>query len=423
LRSTQPRRMSSSKRQLAISLFTFTVLTLFSLRLQKPLPKVDEKQIGEFIEKYGHNMRTLHEALDGGAKAVEQAISGQINRLSLSEIRHMLMHDVNTAGDASHNIITSHCLNQPEPTPGGRYRARDTLSSEIVSGFVWGELIRAKGKAVYLELAHLFEQFSRVPQIAPAAGLLWEGWAHGHISKGGTFDLTPMFDHKDKKQTKKQIKDVHISFGPLEMRVFSSNELLSVTQTRTKYWIPSSANNPTFDSFFYHQGTGKNTGVGLQMTLSNCHTINPTGLDMLYDHLNADQRSEAQHWFVFVIREGYEFRWPDLSAKQLKKFRFFTMELKLPDGKHLSFTSVHASVADAVFVGADGKIFEGGVGAVGAEPNDQLVLPQDVKTTEDEDRTAVDEECNLEKDVEGDQEGANSGEVGTRDLGSKCVYS
>jgi len=41
------------------------------------------------------------------------------------------------------------------------------------------------------------------------------------------------------------------------------------------------------------------------------------------------------------------------GTEQLKKFRFFTMELKLPDG-------------------ADPKIFEG---AVGEEPDGQLVLP------------------------------------------------
>jgi hypothetical protein len=204
------------------------------------------------------------------------------------------------------------------------------------------------------------------------------------------------------------------------MRVSSSNELLSVTQARTKYWIPAAANNPTFDSFFYHKVTGEDdTGIGLQMMLGDRHTVNPTGLEMHYGRLNADRKTETQHWFFFVIHEGRKFRYPALSAEPLKKFRFFTLELKLPDGKHLSLTLAHASVADDVFVGANTDILEG---AVGAEPDDQLVLPQDDKTTEGEDRTAVDEECNSEKDVEEDQEGANSGELGTRDLGSKCVY-
>jgi hypothetical protein len=212
LRSTHP-RTSSSKRQLAISLFTLTVLTPFSLQLQKPLPEVEKKRICKLIKEYGYNMGTLRKALDNGTKAIEQAISGQVNWLALSTIREMIANHTDAAGDASHSIISSRCLNQPEPTSGGRYRATDTLSSEIVRSFVWKELFPAKGRAVYLELAHLFEQFSRVPQTAPAAGSLWEGWPHGHISKGGTFVLTPIFVRKGKKQSKEQIKDVCISLA------------------------------------------------------------------------------------------------------------------------------------------------------------------------------------------------------------------
>jgi hypothetical protein len=129
------------------------------------------------------------------------------------------------------------------------------------------------------------------------------------------------------------------------------------------------------------------------------------GLEMVYRHLNANRgaKPKPQHWLVFVIREGYKFRCQEPPAEQLKKFCFFTTEVKLPNGKRLSLTSVHASVADDDVVG----IFDG---AVRVDPDGQPVLPKDDKTAEDEDRMEVDEGWDSEEDIEEDQEGADNGE-------------
>jgi hypothetical protein len=332
----------------AISIFTLTVLTLFSLRLQESLSTLDEKYIGEQIEMYGCNMRTLREILTSGPEGVQQAISRMISGLSISDIRYMLRNNADAAGDPSHNLITSHCLDQPQPKSGGRYLVTDTLSSVITSTVVWNKLFHARGKAVYIEFTHLFEHFSRIPQAAAAAGRLWEGWAHGRISEGGTFTLTPIFADKEQNQD-----DVRISLSPREMSLFTAKDLPSATQTPTKYWIPFSDNNPTFDSFFYHKGIG----IGLQMTVAANHSLNAQGLDMLYRRLNARKSgSTLRHWFVFVICEGYKFRCQAPSAGQLKKFCFFTMKLKPPKGKHLSLPLAHASVADGGFVGANPNV-------------------------------------------------------------------
>jgi hypothetical protein len=100
-----------------ISIFTLTVLTLFSLRLQESLSKVDEKYIGEHIEMYGCNMRTLREVLRSGSEGIQQVISRKIEQLSIADIRCMLRNNADAAGDASHNItLISLNLNQGDGT-------------------------------------------------------------------------------------------------------------------------------------------------------------------------------------------------------------------------------------------------------------------------------------------------------------------
>jgi hypothetical protein len=229
--------------------------------------------------------------------------------------------------------------------------------------------------------AHMFERFSRLPKPLQPRDRYGRDEHTVTSPKVELLTLPPSLitrtRRKARSKARSNIKTKSLFPLALKMSIFRPKEpppatLPSATQTRTKYWIPSAANNPTFDSFFYHKGTGEDTGIGLQVTLGARDMINPTGLETLYYRLNAGQRTKRRHWFVFVICKGYKLPCPEPSAEQLKKFRFFTMELKLPDGELLSLPLVHASVVDDVFVGADPKIFEG---AVGEEPDGQLVLP------------------------------------------------
>ena len=107
--------------------------------------------------------------------------------------------------------------------------------------------------------------------------------------------------------------------GPM---IFSSRRLNSTTRDPAKYVLPSASNGPTFDSFFR---CGE-IGAGLQMTLSEDHTLNIKGLRMLYSRLNAFKRA------VFCFCRSTRTQVPTYMAR----FKYFTLNLPMSDSEHVS---------------------------------------------------------------------------------------
>ena len=291
-------------------------------------------------------MRTLVEVLSTGPEPVTKQIWMTASQLDTSKLKSMITSNVNDVGNAYHSIVTTVCLDQPQPEAGIKYRSRDTPEQAIAGRIAMEALLGSHGKAVYVDLIHLLETFSKIPGARASAGWVWEHWAHAQIRKGGNFTLKPITFKQptrivERSNRKTPISDttqsIRISIPSLNIGCFDVNESTDAT-CKDQYFIPASKNNATFDAFFHYEsdGTGQPPcGIGLQMTLSGTHSLKAEGLKALYDRLQA--RTATRHMYVVVIRRGHGFKKfkPTPSLTQQRRFRFFTMELDLPTGMYL----------------------------------------------------------------------------------------
>ena len=114
----------------------------------------------------------------------------------------------------------------------------------------------------------------------------------------------------------------------LTTHIFTSRDLNLTTRDPAKYFIPFAYNNPTFDSFFR---CGE-VGVGLQMTISEEHTLDIKGLCMIYGRL----MHSAEQVFVFVIPPGRKFRCKKPTPTYMAWFKCFTLNLPMSDSENIS---------------------------------------------------------------------------------------
>ena len=292
-------------------------------------------------------MRTLIVVLSEGPEIVANNIWMTAKQLDTSKLKSIITNNVNDVGDASHSIVTTVCLDQPQPEAGIRYRSRDTPEQAIAGHIAMEALLGSHGKAVYVDHIHLLETFSKIPGARTSAGWVWEHWAHAQICKGGNFTLDPITFQEPTRASERSnptdqqtpISDttqpIQISIPPLNIHRFDAKDQTSTT-CGDEYFIPTNKNNATFDAFFHHQSDsiGQSCGIGLQMTLSDTHSLNAKGLKALHDRLQA--RTCTRHMYVVVIRKGRGFKnfKPTPSSSQHQQFRFFTMELDLPVGMY-----------------------------------------------------------------------------------------
>jgi len=247
----------------------------------------------------------------------------------------MVVNNVELLADAPHSIVTTVCIDQPK-YGASAYLFSDTPAQTIAGRVAWGELLRTHGKAVYVELTHLFDTFSRVPQARGSAGWIWEQYVDKRITEGGTFTVRPIPPNPANPALPDQAPTEEETFTilPLTLHLFDDKVQLSATSDRSQYFIPNRNNNPTFDSFLYSE----TVGIGLQMTLSNTHSLKPKGLNKLYKRLRYQNQGNNKPWFVVVIRKGHTCTLnPSPTGRQLAQFRFFTMELELPPSVYHSF--------------------------------------------------------------------------------------
>ena len=255
-------------------------------------------------------------------------------QLDASKLKSLITSNVDAVGDASHSIITTFCVKQPQPNDENAYLSSDNPSQNLAGPVVMNALLRAHGKAAYEELIYFPDTFSKIPETRASAGWLWEHWANAQISDGGDFTLKPIA-FEQPTSISDMTQPIQISIPSLKICCFGANE--PTPATCGIYFIPINKNNATFDAFFHYQpgDPEQSCGIGLQMTLSDTHSLKAKGLKSLYDRLQA--RQDTQHMYVVVIREGHNFKnfKPTPSRTQQKRFRFFTMELALPTGMYL----------------------------------------------------------------------------------------
>jgi len=280
-------------------------------------------------------MRTLALVLSGNSEIVDKKISMAAVQTKPRDLRNFAASNLEAVTDASHTIVTTWHPKQPQPNES-KYLSDDIPEQVIVSPIVMSALLHAHGKAIYSKLVHLLAIFSSIPEARASAGWIWEHWANAQISGGGDFILKPItFKQPTGTTTQSEPTSASDTTGPISIRIpplkislFDVKTRLSVTCNSDYYFIPASKNNATFDAFFHH----KDNGIGLQMTLSDNHSLNADGLKKLYDRLQA--RKETQHIYVVVVRKGHTFKnfKPTPTPIQQKRFRFFTLELELPPG-------------------------------------------------------------------------------------------
>jgi hypothetical protein len=335
---------------------------------------------------YGYNIRTLLQVLKGSPEILETTIEQRLNGLDIEKIQSMINLNADAAGDLSHSLIVSRCSQHPEPDSAG-YHNGDVLRSSIASPAVWRKLLHVHGRVVYERLTNMLQLFRQVPQTAPSAGWLWESLSHARICKGGTFILREMAVTAGQRHLAPAEKTLSVTFKQMETRIFNSSDRYESTCDPTKYCVPFSGRNPTFDSFFYY---GR-VGVGLQMTLGADHKVNADGLRMLYGRLDFYRKgSVRENWFVFVIRKGSLFQCEIPSETQRRRFKFYTLELELPPGGHHFPSLAGVGVVEIDFAEVKPELFDE---AVDMDRGGPLELPDDDDKTvpvggdEDEERS------------------------------------
>ncbi|KAJ6602187.1 hypothetical protein B0H10DRAFT_670370 [Mycena sp. CBHHK59/15] len=169
---------------------------------------------------------------------------------------------------------------------------------KIATPHIWKLILTRYSRQERAEMKFfLFTMLSRIPQAGPECGWFVDACVHEVLSQGGTFTLTKM-SLEGKRLTRDNGEEELLSFHPLEPRVFHGSELLSNTVGDSDYFIPSAANDPTFDSFF----RVGDTGIGLQMTLAKTHNLTEKGLRMLAGRLSTARHPRRNTWISSPFR-------------------------------------------------------------------------------------------------------------------------
>jgi hypothetical protein len=258
---------------------------------------------------FGYNMRALIQVLQVGPEILEADIQRQISRLDTTTLWSLTKLDEDNAGNVSHNLTVRTRPNQHQTNSAG-YLLGDVSTDTVASPAVWKNLLLIQGREVYLQFnnntqfTNMLYLFRGVPEAASSAGWLCESLCHDKIRRRGTLTLRVMAPTAGQTHLAPSDETVSISLKQLAPHIFNPSDLNSFTCDTTKYFMPFSGNNPTFDSFFHH----KLAGVGLQMTLKSDHTLNADGLRMLYGRLDSYRKGSCENWFVFVIRKGSVFK-------------------------------------------------------------------------------------------------------------------
>jgi len=317
------------------------LLTLFSLSLR--YPRATQSKIKETIREYGYNMRTLAQVLRGGSARLMGDIAKRVADLSIVNVGSLTKREVEDAGNMSHSLIVSRCLESPQPDSPD-YLEGDLLTSTIASPAVWRQLLSANGRKVYMEMSNMLDLFRGIPETATSAGWLWERLCHSNFLRGGAFTLKEMVLTDEEEHLVPSNNTVPITLSQRQPHLFISSDVISRTLEPSHYFMPSSVNNPTFDAFFHLEVAG----VGLQMTLAPQQSLISEGLQTLYKHLDKGTRP---NWFVFVIRKGSPFKCKTPSKAQMEKFKFFTLELSPPSGEYHFSSLAGVSADDLAFAG------------------------------------------------------------------------
>lgn len=151
----------------------------------------------------------------------------------------------------------------------------------------------------------LFQVFHRNADTRGAAGQLMDSIVRNTFTRGGQWTI-----HEMEKSPRAGIKNQHWKIDPSSTRVdkyliigHPNHPLVSISSNppdenveykhfktfnfpptnpntlRTGYYLPTSATQATFDSFYYDANQKKATI--LQLTVSNMHTVNVKGLEQL----------------------------------------------------------------------------------------------------------------------------------------------
>ena len=120
------------------------------------------------------------------------------------------------------------------------------------------------------------------------------------------------------------------------------------------------------------------------MTIKPTHSLNEDGLNNLHKRLQYLNNRAAKPRLVAVVPKGQSVKYtPQPSNCDLRQFRFFKMELNLPDGVFISITWQYAVINIGGFIGIlPGAFLED---EMTKRVEDLVVYPEDEMTKQPED--------------------------------------
>ena len=301
-------------------------------------------------------MRTLARVLLGPTheQGIQHKITRAVEVLSPSTLKAVFFFQSKASEYIPDTIATSICPEHPKPGDE-RYLVDDLPEVTFAGPIVWEALVRAHKAVAYVELTHLLSIFAIIPQARGLGGWLWRHWVHAQMIKGGDFTLRRIHFQQSTKGTR-QTEDTEepppvltISTPPRTPPHFIDKEQFS-----SNYFILHEKNGSAFDSLF-HQAQG----IGLHITIGPTHSLDMDSLKNLRTRLRDPNNGAAEPWLVAVIPKGQSFRYIHRpSDRNLKQFRFYKMELDLPDGELLPHTCPYAMINNGGFIGIPPEVFQ-----------------------------------------------------------------
>lgn len=308
------------------------LLMLCSLKFFNPDQGTPSPEVLDFtITHYGPNMRCIQDALQEPT-GPERHIETAVRNLRPSALDYI----VRTQGgfDVTHSLIMSFASPRAVDATDPTYFRSDELTHSVANGHIWRLLLASFTHHEHLKTGHMILSFTSIPQASATADWLFETWAHRELSQGGERKLYPMQEVGQKLQrTTDETQALTISLPTLNPQVYISKDKKSPTQGSDMYYIPSDANNPTFDSFLRHEPYG----IGFQMTVGSTHSLVSAGLKELGRRIaDCDKR-----FFVFVIPSGQSFSCPaPAKSTSVPTFHYFTLELDPTKGMSIVLIAV-----------------------------------------------------------------------------------
>ncbi|KAJ7185703.1 hypothetical protein C8R46DRAFT_1061484 [Mycena filopes] len=312
--TAQYRKMGTWVKQAGISTFVMEPPSLAELKdvvrlvsVRREFDEEDfENRIGNLLELYGMNLRTVVPALKRTPPEQGPLDSQQIARieyrldcLNAAELE-LLFKDPHTVRDAvSDSLVHMYRLS---PTQTQTHAAGHRIRSRVVLRLI----LKVSGYMQLERLGSMTALLTASSSQAVTRTWAFEALAHAQICTKTDLLLLPMKRTGGKLVRNKEAPAESVHIGERALRIYGSRFSVASTLDPTAYYVPAEGTNLSFDAFLHGPDAKTSRGMALQMFVGREHVVKRGRMAILRKRLHAfaperDWTEQEKIRFVFVI--------------------------------------------------------------------------------------------------------------------------